>query len=132
MSNLALLIIAAILIRLGIAFGILESPDSINFGNVVESTRQGVPHLLAVLLSITFSLNLILFCFNLFPLPPLDGSALPLLFLSEEQAIKYSAFLAHPALAMFGIFVAWKVFGVIYSPIHLFAINLLYPELNYR
>lgn len=131
LSNLALLMIAAILIRLGMVFGIFESPESINFQTVVESTRQGVPHLLAVLLSITFSLNLILFCFNLFPLPPLDGSALPLLFLSEEQAIKYSAYLSHPGIAMFGIFVAWKIFGVIYSPIHLFAINLLYPGLNY-
>ncbi|MEO7677884.1 MAG: site-2 protease family protein [Verrucomicrobiota bacterium] len=131
-SNLALLMIAALLIRLGISFGYFSSPDSIHFGNVVEAAGRGVPHLAAVLLSITFSLNLILFCFNLVPLPPLDGSALPLFFLNEEQSIKYSAFLAHPGIAMFGLFVAWKIFGALYSPIHLFAINLLYPGLDYR
>ena len=132
LSNLSLLIIAALLIRLGMAFGIFSAPDSINFGNVVDSIGKGVPNLLAVILSITFSLNLILFLFNLFPLPPLDGSALPLLWLSHEQAARYSAFLAHPGIAIFGILVAWKVFGAVYSPIHLFAINLLYPGLNYR
>lgn len=131
-SNLSLLFLAAVLIRLGMAFGIFASPEIINFGTVVESTTQGAPRLFAILLSVIFSLNLILFLFNLFPLPPLDGSALPLLYLSHEQALKYSAFLAHPGVAMFGLLVAWKVFGVIYSPIHLFAINLLYPGLNYR
>lgn len=132
LSNLSLVILAGIMIRVGIAVGIFAAPASISFGHVVDATGQGVPYLLGTVLSIAFSLNLILFLFNLFPLPPLDGSAVPLLWLSHEQAARYSAFLAHPGIAIFGILIAWKVFGAIYSPVHLFAINLLYPGLGYR
>ena len=86
LSNLALVIIAAILIRVGMLAGIFSPPDSIGFGNVVEATGQGVPYFLAVLLSIAFSLNLILFLFNLFPLPPLDGGRILVGLLPYRQA----------------------------------------------
>lgn len=130
-SNLLLVIVAALLIRLGMLVGIFVAPESITFTSVVQATGPGIPAVLATLLSITFSLNLILFLFNLIPLPPLDGSSIPLLWMSHEQAAKYSGFLAHPGIAIFGILIAWRIFGPIYSPVHLFAINLLYPGMNY-
>jgi len=88
-SNFVLLLIAAILIRLGIAFGLFEAPASVNFDHVVSATSDGVPFLLATLLSIGFSLNLLLFLFNLLPFPPLDGSSIPFFFLSEKGADTY-------------------------------------------
>jgi Zn-dependent protease len=130
-SNLILCLLAALLIRLGIGFDYFAAPGHVGFGNVAEATRSGLPHLWAVLLSIMFSLNLLLFVFNLIPLPPLDGSSLPLLFLSQEAAAKYWSLLRSPALAMFSIFIAWKVMGVLYHPIHMFAIRILYPSLHY-
>ncbi|MEP6662447.1 MAG: site-2 protease family protein [Verrucomicrobiota bacterium] len=130
-SNLCLLLICAILIRVGILAGILQIPETVNFHHVVSATSEGLPHLFEVLVSIGFSLNLLLFLFNLLPLPPLDGSSLPLLFLSRETAARYNEALRHPAFSMIGFLVAWKIFGVIYSPIHLFAINLLYPGVHY-
>jgi Zn-dependent protease len=129
-SNLALVILAAILIRVGMMAGYFSMPGEINFGHVV-SAQQGIPNLCGILLSITFSLNLLLFFFNLIPLPPLDGSSLPLLFLSEEAATRYWEMLRSPVLSMIGMVVAWKGFGVIYPAIHLFAINLLYPGAHY-
>jgi Zn-dependent protease len=130
-SNLALVILSALLIRLGIAFGMFEAPDTVNFDRVVAAMHSGIPFLLATLLSVMFSLNLLLFLFNLLPLPPLDGSSIPFLFLSHEGANSYSQLLRHPGMSLFGIFIAWKVFGAIYPPIQLFAINLLYPGLHY-
>ena len=43
--------------------------------HVALALKEGIPHLLAMLLSITFTLNLLLFTFNLLPIPPLDGGA---------------------------------------------------------
>lgn len=130
LSNLALMLIAALLIRVGILAGFFEVPLSVSFNHLVDA-RDGIPNLIGVLLSIGFSLNLLLFLFNLLPLPPLDGSSVPLLFLSQPAAEKYWEFLRNPMVSMFGIFVAWKIFGAIYPPIHLIAINLLYPGMNY-
>jgi Zn-dependent protease len=130
-SNLALVILAAILIRAGIYFGYFTEPDRINFHQIVTASREGIPYLLSVLLSITFSLNLLLFLFNLFPLPPLDGASIPLFFLSERAAEKYWEFLSSPAVSFMGFIIAWKTFGFIYYPVHHFAIDLLYPGANY-
>jgi len=131
-SNFILVLLAALLIRVGIAFGVFSAPDQIMMANVVAAHQDGLWHLAAVLLSITFSLNLLLFAFNLIPFPPLDGSSLPLLFLSESAAEKYWTFLRNPGLAMMGMIVAWNVFGPIFRPIHAFAIGVLYPSLHYN
>ena len=130
-SNLLLVLVTAILIHVGIATGFFHAPDRVTFHQVVVSNQAGLSHLAAILLSIGFSLNLLLCLFNLIPFPPLDGSSLPLLFLSEEAADKYWDVLRTPGITMFGIFVAWKIFDVIYPPLHLIAINLLYPSLHY-
>ena len=56
---------------------------------MVISSQTGLLHLAAILLSLGFSLNLLLGVFNLLPLLPLDGSSLPLLWLSAGSAAKY-------------------------------------------
>ena len=70
-SNMILVIIAFILIRLGVMFGIFYAPDMINFSHVTAATSAGIFDGVARIISILFSLNLILCCFNLLPLPPL-------------------------------------------------------------
>jgi Zn-dependent protease len=69
------------------------------------------------LVSLLFSLNLLLAIFNLLPFPPLDGASLPLLFLSESQAESYSEFTRQPMLSLVGLLIAWKVFPLIYWPL---------------
>jgi Zn-dependent protease len=87
---------------------------------------------LAVLLSAFFSLNLLHAAFNLLPLPPLDGSgAMPLL-LSREATVKYQDFIwSNPAIGWLGLFVAWKLFDVVFDPLFFAAVNLLYPGVSY-
>jgi Zn-dependent protease len=81
---------------------------------------------LAKLLSIAFSLNLLLFAFNLLPLPSLDGSSLPLLFLRGRAAQGYLAFLWNPTFRFIGLLLAWRGFGYVFEPIRRIAMRALY------
>jgi Zn-dependent protease len=124
-SNLLICLLAAIAIRAGIAFGYFDAPGSITFSQVVDAqTNPG--YVLASFLSIFFSLNLLLCVFNLLPLPPLDGSGVLMFFVGEESAEKFMELTHHPAVQMFGLVLAWRLFALIFSPIQLFAVNLLY------
>ena len=127
--NLLLVIIAAVAIRIGIAANIFYAPDSITFTQVAASKTDGPMIALALLISLLFSLNLLLCVFNLIPLPPLDGTAILHFVLDRNTFAKYQNVLRSPGLSIFGIFIAWKLIGFIYSPVHTIAINLLYPGL---
>lgn len=94
MSNLLIATVAGVVLRLGFA----EGP-----------ARQ--------LLLILFTLNLLLFVFNLLPVPPLDGSALPPLFLSDSAARSYLEFIREPMWAMVGLLVAWRAINFVFPPI---------------
>lgn len=131
-GNLLLMVLAAIAIRIGFATGVFHAPPSIRFGSVTAATTGGVWSGVALLLSVFFSLNLVLFAFNMIPLPPLDGSAAVPLVLSDSATARYQQFLwGQPALIWFGILVAWRLFDVIFNPIFLFFVNLLYPGVHY-
>ena len=131
-ANLLLVLVAALLIRLGMLAGAFYPLENINHLQVVGATQGGILTALAALLNVFFSLNLVLFFFNLLPLPPLDGSGIVPWFLSREQAQKYLELINHPSLSFVGLFIAWKLFDIVYDPLHLVFINLLfYPEAHY-
>ena len=130
-ADLLVLICSAILIRVGIAMGYFAIPESISFDHVVDATSSGLPFLFATLLSITFSLNLMLMFFNLLPFPPLDGSCIPFFFLSDRGAEKYWELLRSPGIGLIGMVVAWKLFPAVYPPILDLALRLLYPGVHY-
>ena len=85
------------------------------------------------MLGVFFSLNLVLACLNLIPLPPLDGSAVIPLLLNERAAERYQHFLltSGRALGFIGIFAAWRLFDVVFNPVFLLFVNLLYPGVHY-
>jgi Zn-dependent protease len=126
LSNLLMILLSAIVIRLGIGYEIFFPPDKINFTHVVETNGEGILATSALFLNIFFSLNLLLFIFNLLPIPPLDGSGMIPFFLEDKNARRYLEFIRNPSFSFIGILVAWKVFDVIYDPIHLAIINLVY------
>ena len=132
MSNFILIIIAALLIHIGIYFNVLYAPEKITIDSVVAAVNPGFYDGIAKILSIMFSLNLILFFFNLIPIPPLDGSGIVPMYLSDEAGRKYLHFVRNSAFAFIGIFIAWKLFDLIYFDLHTIFINLLYPGSNYR
>jgi Zn-dependent protease len=130
-GNLILVTTAGLLIRLGMVFGVFYAPDRVSFTEVTGAT---VPWAEAVVvpLSILFSLNLILFLFNLLPLPPLDGSAVLPMFMSPQTAERYHGFLRQPMFSLLGLLLAWKIFPLILPPLQLGALRLLYPGLGYQ
>jgi len=131
LANLILVIAAVVIIRVGLSMGYFSAPESITFSNVTEASHLGWANSIAVLASILFTLNLVLFVFNLLPVPPLDGSCLVPLFLSNENAYKYKALISQPTISIVGLIIAWQCFGYIFKPVHLLAINLLYPGHHY-
>ena len=131
-ANLVLILAAAGLIHAGMALGMFLPPETIRFSHVVASVQPGIGAALAKLISILFSLNLILLFFNLLPCPPLDGSGIIPLFLRDETAVRYLDFIATSPLRYLGLFLAWEFFDKIFGPIQLMSINLLYPGLGYH
>ncbi len=131
-ANFALVILAALFIHLGIGAGVFHNPESIDYVSIVAATEPGLWQAVASFLSITFALNLLLGFFNLLPVPPLDGNSVVGLFMSDEMARKFAEFSQNPMFSLLGLLLAWKIFGSIFSPIFVTALNLLYPWAQYH
>lgn len=130
-ANLLLVVGAAVLMRLGMGAGLFEPPTSVQFSQVTSGAASAWNGA-AFVLSVFFSLNLVLFVLNILPVPPLDGSgALPAL-LGPSAAVRYQQIFHQPMIGWVGILVAWRVFGMVWHPVFLFAVNLLYPDAQYR
>lgn len=130
-ANLALVLLAVALIHVGVAFGYFEAPMSISFMHVTDALDAGMAETVATLVSILFTLNLLLFIFNLLPLPPLDGSGAIALFVSEERARELQETMRQPGLAFGGILVAWFVVPEVFAPVFFFLVDWLYPGVTY-
>jgi Zn-dependent protease len=132
-ANLALAIVAGLLVRVGMGVGLFEAPASVNFKQITAAV--GDPSSLvagiAFLLSIFFSMNLLLFLLNMIPLPPLDGSGALALILPENWLTAYQGLIHQPMVGLIGIVVVWNLIGEIFFPCLFFAIGLLYPGIQY-
>jgi Zn-dependent protease len=127
-ANLFLVLCAWLAIRVGAGLGWLAPPMSIGFDRIVEAPGPGAAAIVALVLSVVFSLNLLLAVFNLIPFPPLDGSGVLPVLLPERVNSAWRGLLAgRPGLAWIGIIGAWMIFDRIFPPIWLGAVNLLYP-----
>lgn len=125
-ANLALLILAAIMVRIGLMMNVFHSPQRIGFTTLTVAFEEGTATSVATLVSILFTLNLVLFVFNLLPVPPLDGSgALPLI-MPERMVEQYMHTLRQPGFAMMGLLVAWILMREIFPVAYRVAINLVY------
>jgi Zn-dependent protease len=132
-ANLAMVLLTGVLIRSGLGLGVLAAPESIHFSQIVSSVGPGtgLAEGVAFVLSVFFSMNLLLFLLNMLPLPPLDGSgALPLL-LPDAWHEGYRRAIHQPLLGWIGILVVFNWFGELFYPCFFFVIGLLYPEVSY-
>jgi Zn-dependent protease len=126
-ANLALAVLAGILIRIGIAVGVFRFPEFIRFSHIVQPASEGFPEAAATILSIMFSLNILLGAFNLLPVPPLDGWSAIGLVLPTQVARKQIELSARFGMfAILGLLVAWQFFGRLFLPVLQFALLLLY------
>ena len=131
-ANVVISLACVIAIHLGVAAGVFDPPESAGFESIVASDLPGPWRGIAFVLSVFFSLNLMLACLNMIPLPPLDGSAAVLLLLSETKARRYQEFLMRShGLGMMGLLVAWQVFDFLFDPLFWTVVNLIYPGVTY-
>jgi len=131
-GNLTLVLAVVIAIRIGATAGFFIPPDAISFERVVATSAGGIWPAITFLLSVFFSLNLLLAVFNLIPVPPLDGSGAVPLLLSNEATQRYQQFIwGQPAFAWLGILVAWQLFDGLFQPVWLLAVNLIHPNVWY-
>jgi Zn-dependent protease len=129
-ANLLLALIAAAMIRVGVALDYFRPPALTDFTHATESTTEGFCTGVAVLLSIAFTLNLLLATLNMLPLPPLDGSSVIKLFMSRETAARYQDALRNPAFVVIGLLAAMHLISPVFRTVFHHAINLLYIGLG--
>lgn len=131
-GNLVLVVLSAVVIRFGVAFGVFGAPAAVSFDEVVTASSPGLWRGVAFLVSVVFSLNLLLAIFNMISVPPLDGSGAVPLLLDDRMTARYQQFVwGQPALAWLGIIIAWQLFPSVFQPLWLLAVNLLYPGVAY-
>jgi len=125
-SNLLITIFAFIFIKLGLSAGFFVKPSKLFLTTVVTGNTEMAASI-GIVLSVMFSLNLILFVFNLLPVPPLDGSSILVLFLPREMAEGYTeALMRSPFLSLVGLILAWNFAHLLISPVFGWAVKLLY------
>ncbi|MGH9776246.1 MAG: site-2 protease family protein [Candidatus Acidiferrales bacterium] len=128
-ANFALMLIAAIGIRTGMALGVFHPPQAASFTQITQ-VNAGGPEFAATFLSILFVENLLLGTFNLIPVPPLDGNSGITLLMSERVALRFAEF-SRGQLAFAGIILAWYLYGKIFMILFQVALNALYPGAHY-
>lgn len=113
-TNFLLMLVSAFALRLGTA------NHMIRLGRTFADSDFA-----AVALYVMFSLNLLLGVFNLLPVPPLDGSAVIMLAMSEDRARGYLDWTRSGNFAMPGLLVGLLIFRYIFPPIEDFVQSLL-------
>ncbi len=117
-ANFILVGAMVLVIKLGLLFHFFDLPAFPRFSQLVLPLGPDYMDYIAKVVSITFSLNLLLGVFNLLPVPPLDGCSLPLFFLNSELTERYRSFIYNPTFNYVGILIAWKLVGGIFHPIY--------------
>ncbi|BBM81954.1 site-2 protease family protein [Candidatus Uabimicrobium amorphum] len=139
LANLFLAISAYTIIMFGLHDGWLTHPQRVS-GGLIGLTQFTSPvaedsHIMigvATTLSIFFSLNVLLFIFNLIPVPPLDGSSIIKLFMSEDMARRYQVVAWTPINSLIGLMIALSVYNFhIAKYLSWFVLKVLYPDIEY-
>lgn len=125
-ANFALVLIAALSIRIGIGLHFFRMPHSATFTHIADAAVPGTAELLATFLSVLFVLNLVLGTFNLLPVPPLDGHTGITLLMGQETALRFLEW-SRSGMGMIGLLIAWIVYDKLFEHIFRFSLAALYP-----
>ena len=129
LANLVLAMIGLLGLKIGLSYELFAPPlDHPRLDRlVVLGSPEGSELLDGVgrLLSVLFSLNLVLFLFNLLPLPPMDGASV-LAGLFEPFRRLRDRMRSNPLSGLIGLVVAWYGFGYLFGPIYRTVLGWLY------
>lgn len=134
-ANFVLATLAFAIIKILLAAGAFVPPARANFSHLIApppGTAPGSPAVpIALLLSVALNLNVLLGLFNLIPLPPLDGSGILRGLLPRSVGPILDPLTRNPMLSILGLFVAWRLFDVVYDPAFSLLLRLLHPDVSY-
>jgi len=134
-GNLIIAALSFAALRVLLARGVFVPPPRINFSQLVEpaaGTPQGsILYAVALLLSVALNLNVLLFLFNLLPLPPLDGSGIVQGLMPGLLGGLIESLRRNPMMSLIGLMISWQVFDVVYKPAFGLLLRLLHPDVAY-
>ena len=131
-GNLLLAIVSFGQLKAVLVAGIFVAPASARVEHLVDVPGGGMAlGFTAQMLSIFLMLNLMLFFFNLIPLPPLDGASALGLLLPEAMALRLRNLAHSPGFSIFGLLIAWQVFPFIVRPLFHVVLWALHPSALY-
>jgi Zn-dependent protease len=123
-TNFLIASLAAIAMRVGLLIGIFTK-GATSTQHIVGATSSGINEGVATILSVFFSLNILLGCFNLLPFPPLDGYGVLGLFTSEAGALKLQEWrIQFRSFAIIGLILGWRLIDSVYFPMLRTAIRI--------
>jgi Zn-dependent protease len=110
--------------------GILERPEVLSLSQLARPAPGQADSILqpvSMALSVALGLNVLLFIFNLLPLPPLDGSGVVQGLFPGTAGRLVDTLRSNPMMSLMGLLVAWKVMGFVVGPVLGFVVHdLLY------
>jgi Zn-dependent protease len=124
-ANFTLMLLAAGVIRGGIAMGQFAPPDRILGYSALAVSAAGEQTFVTAALSIFFVLNLLLGTFNLLPVPPLDGHAGIMVMMPEKLALRYLDAVHEGSYTMIGLLIAWTAYPYIFAVVFPLGLRLL-------
>ncbi|HEX3177910.1 MAG TPA: site-2 protease family protein [Methylomirabilota bacterium] len=127
-GNLAIALLAFAALRAGLALDVFVAPDRVSFHHLVEAAgRSAALTAVGDLLTVLLVLNVLLFVFNMLPVPPLDGATAVTGILPERAARLVRALNGNPAVSMLGLLVAWQLFPEFARPLFAALLRLVHP-----
>lgn len=131
-ANFTLAAIAAIFMRIGLAAGWFV-PLYPSFTHIVgAASTDGSADGIATILSIFFSLNVLLGVFNLIPFPPFDGYGVLGLFVTEAGAIRLQQWRMKMGMfSIVGLLIAWQFFDRAYPQLFDTATHIFYTGVRF-
>lgn len=122
LSHIPLIVISFITMYVGFHNGFF-GPLQPDIGMYPVSAGAGgqLSWALATICNVAFRLNLVLFVFNLLPLPPLDGSELWYLFVKREES-RLRMRMQAGSYTFAGLMLAWWLFPRVFNPVFNFLV----------
>ncbi len=134
-ANLLIALVALGIMMGLVSAGVFVAPHQVNFSRLVEPHPDYADGSLlypaAALLSVALHLNVLLFLFNLLPLPPLDGSGVVAGLFPGSAGRLIDLLRSNPLMSLMGLVIAWQVVGRLFSPILSLLLALLHPGAVY-
>lgn len=128
LANLLLALLALGAMRFLLAVDVVRYADvgSVQYVEALHGGAHSPLNALAMALGVMLKLNVVLFLFNLIPVPPLDGAGVMSGFFPTSFGSLYERMRQMPAFEFLGLLVAWQVFPYLASPAFRIVLGWLY------